>query len=220
MTILLVEDNPNIALGLQYSFQQKGYQFAVCPSLQASREYLAAQRPQLVILDVMLPDGSGFDLYQQQLKPRNLSTIFLTARDDEDDIVHGLNLGAEDYVTKPFSTRELLARVSKCLRPERQLIRIGTFAFDQNKLVVTVADNPVNLTSLELKILQLLLQHLNQVVTRNQIIEKVWEWTGNDISDNAVTVYLKRIRSKVGGQLISTVKGQGYRIDSQHTNES
>lgn len=113
-----------------------------------------------------------------------------------------------------------MARVSKCLRPERQLIRIGTFTFDQNKLVVTVADNPVNLTSLELKILQLLLQHLNQVVTRNQIIEKVWEWTGNDISDNAVTVYLKRIRSKVGGQLISTVKGQGYRIDSQHTNES
>ncbi|WP_125766295.1 response regulator transcription factor [Lapidilactobacillus wuchangensis] len=220
MTILLVEDNPNIALGLQYSFQQKGYQLAVCTSLQASREYLTTQRPQLVILDVMLPDGSGFDLYQQQLQPQNLPTIFLTARDDEDDIVRGLNLGAEDYMTKPFSTRELLARVSKYLRPERQLIQIGAFTFDQNKLVVTVADAPVNLTSLELKILQLLLQHRNQVVTRNQIIEKVWEWTGNDISDNAVTVYLKRIRSKVGVQLISTVKGQGYRIDSQQLNES
>ncbi|WP_261805495.1 response regulator transcription factor [Lapidilactobacillus luobeiensis] len=213
MTLLLVEDNPNIALGLTYSFQQKGYHLQTCTTLAAARDFLARTRPRLLILDVMLPDGDGFDFFQEEVAGTQLPTIFLTARDDEDDVVHGLDLGAADYMTKPFSTKELLARVAKYLRPENRQIKVGTLVFDQSKLTVAVAGQPVNLTSLELKILILLLENLNQVVRRATIIDKVWEWTGNDISDNAVTVYLKRIREKVGSELIKTVKGQGYRID-------
>ncbi len=213
MTLLLVEDNPNIALGLTYSFRQKGYDLQTCTTLAAARAFLTQTRPRLLILDVALPDGDGFTFYQEEVAATQLPTIFLTARDDEDDVVHGLDLGAADYMTKPFSTKELLARVAKYLRPENRQIEVGALVFDQSKLTVTVAGQLVSLTSLELKILILLLENLNQVVRRTTIIDKVWEWTGNDISDNAVTVYLKRIREKVGADLIKTVKGQGYRID-------
>ena len=164
---------------------------------------------------ISLPDGNGFDLYKNYIKKKEISTIFLTAKDDEDDIVKGLELGAEDYITKPFSTKELLARMNKIIlrKNKNTIIKIKDISFDIDKMVVYKENKPIELTSLELKILHLLFMNINKVVTRNEIIDKIWEWTGNDINDNTVTVYLKRIREKIKTDIIITIKGIGYRID-------
>jgi DNA-binding response OmpR family regulator len=142
-------------------------------------------------------------------------TIFLTAKDDENDIVKGLELGADDYITKPFSTRELIARINKIvLKGNKNLkIKVQDIEFDLDKMAVYKNGQEVILTSLELKILNLLFTNINKVVKRDDIIEKVWEWTGNDINDNTVTVYLKRIREKLDSNIIKTIKGIGYRVD-------
>ena len=145
----------------------------------------------------------------------NIPTIFLTAKDEEDDIVMGLNMGAEDYITKPFSTKELLARVNKVLlRSKKQsVIKVKDIKFDMDKMVVYKNDEELVVTSLELKLLNLLFLNMNKVVNRNTILDKIWEWTGNDVDDHTVTVYFKRIREKLGTDIITTIKGIGYRID-------
>ncbi len=173
------------------------------------------ERIDIAILDISLPDGNGFDLYKNYIKEKEISTIFLTAKDEEDDIVKGLELGAEDYITKPFSTKELLARMNKIIlrKNKNTIIKIKDISFDIDKMVVYKENKPIELTSLELKILYLLFMNINKVVTRNEIIDKIWEWTGNDINDNTVTVYLKRIREKIKTDIIITIKGIGYRID-------
>ena len=139
----------------------------------------------------------------------------MTAKDEEDDIVRGLDAGAEDYITKPFSIKELIARINKILLRNKKntIIKVKDIEFDLDKMVVYKEKQEINLTSLELKILNLLFSNINKVVTRNDIIEKIWEWTGNDVNDNTVTVYLKRIREKIGTDIIITIKGIGYRID-------
>ncbi len=168
----------------------------------------------LIILDVSLPDGNGFDLYKNHVN--NIKTIFLTARDTEDDIVLGLELGADDYITKPFSTRELLARINRILiNKENNKITIKDITFDFDKMEVSKNGEAINLSSLELKILALLFNNMNKVVTRQLIIERIWEWTGNDVYDNTVTVYMKRIREKLASDIIITLKGVGYRIDEK-----
>ena len=148
-------------------------------------------------------------------KNKKIPTIFLTARDDEDDIVKGLELGAEDYITKPFSTKELIARINKIVARSKQnlILKVKDIEFDIDKMAVYKNKEQIQLTSLELKILSLLFSNINKVVTRNYIIEKIWEWTGNDVNDNTVTVYLKRIREKLNSDIIVTIKGIGYRID-------
>ena len=149
-------------------------------------------------------------------KPRGIPTIFLTARDDEDDIVRGLDIGAEDYVTKPFSTKELTARVNKILlRTKKRVITVGDVVFDTDKLVLKNGENRIELSPLELRIVNLLFSNLNKVVARNTLLDKIWEWTGNDVDDHTVTVYLNRIREKIGSDIIITVKGMGYRIDEK-----
>ena len=218
LKILLVEDNESIAKGLAYFFEKKNYEFTYKTTVKETEKYLLKNAEvDLVILDIALPDGNGFDLYKSEIKPREIPTIFLTARDDEDDIVRGLDIGAEDYVTKPFSTKELTARVNKILlRTKKQrVITIGDVTFDTDRLVLNNGDRRIDLTPLELKIVNLLFSNLNKVVTRNTLLDKIWEWTGNDVDDHTVTVYLKRIREKIGSDIIVTVKGMGYRIDEQ-----
>ena len=170
-----------------------------------------------IILDITLPDGNGFDLFENYIRDTNIPTIFLTAKDNEDDIVKGLNIGAEDYITKPFSTKELLARINKAiLRSKKQsIITKKDIKFDMDKMVVFKDEKPVELTSLEIKLLNLLFLNINKVVSRATILDKIWEWTGNDVDDHTVTVYFKRIREKLGTDIISTVKGIGYRIDEE-----
>ncbi len=217
MQILLVEDSPMLAKGLVYSLEQNKYKVEHSQTVKQAISYLENEKPDLVILDISLPDGNGFSLYEKQIKPKKIATIFLTAKDEEDNIVKGLEMGAEDYMTKPFSTKELLARIHKILsRGKNVVLQVKDIQFDMDKMVVYKSKEPLELTSIELKILHLLFSNLNKVVTRNDIIDKIWEWTGNDVNDNTVTVYLKRIRQKLAkSDVITTVKGIGYRIDEE-----
>ena len=215
MDILLVEDNDSLAKGLIYSLEQHNFEVIHTINVKTSIEFLNTSRPDLIILDISLPDGNGFELYKNNIKDKKIPTIFLTAKDDEDDIVKGLELGADDYITKPFSTRELIARMNKAILREKKnyVVKVKNIEFNLDKMVVYKDKKEIQLTSLELKILSLLFSNQNKVVTRNDIIDKIWEWTGNDINDNTVTVYLKRIREKLGTDIIITIKGIGYRID-------
>ena len=215
MKVLLIEDDEIIAKGLKYSFEQNGYDIICKTTKKDASWFLQTDTADFVILDINLPDGNGFELYKENVKDLNLPTIFLTARDDENDIVKGLELGADDYLTKPFSTKELMARIKKIMLRENKnvCIDVADISFNTDKLEVYKGKKRLELTSLEIKILQLLFNNLNKVVTRNEIIDRIWEWTGNDVNDNTVTVYLKRIREKIGTDIIITIKGVGYRID-------
>lgn len=215
MKVLLIEDDEIIAKGLKYSFEQNGYDIICKTTKKDASWFLQTDTADFVILDINLPDGNGFELYEENIKDLNLPTIFLTARDDENDIVKGVELGADDYLTKPFSTKELMARIKKIMLRENKnvCIDVADISFNTDKLEVYKGKQRLELTSLEIKILQLLFNNLNKVVTRNEIIDRIWEWTGNDVNDNTVTVYLKRIREKIGTDIIITIKGVGYRID-------
>ena len=216
MKILLIEDNEMVAKGLIYSLSQKEFDVTHKINIKETITFLENNKVELIILDVSLPDGNGFLLYEKEIKPKKIPTIFLTAKDDENDVVKGLELGAEDYITKPFSTKELIARINRILRKEKNnIIKIKNIEFDLDKMVVYKEGKEVQLTSLELKILSLLVLNINKVVSRNYIIDKIWEWTGNDVNDNTITVYLKRIREKLDTDIIVTVKGIGYRIDEE-----
>ncbi len=214
MKILLVEDNQSIIKGLVYALEQNKYEVIVKTTVKDTIFYLEDNKVDLVILDISLPDGNGFDLYKDYI--HNIKTIFLTARDTEDDIVLGLELGADDYITKPFSTRELLARINRILiNKGNNKITVKDITLDLDKMEVSKNGKVINLSSLELKILSLLFTNLNKVVTRQLIIERIWDWTGNDVYDNTVTVYMKRIREKLNSDIIITLKGVGYRIDEK-----
>lgn len=213
MKILLVEDNLNIRESLEYSFKVKNINLVSKSNIKDSLDYLENNKVDLIILDVTLPDGNGFDLYKNQIKNMEIPVIFLTARDSEEDIVNALDMGASDYLTKPFRTGELIARINKILN--KKTINVKNITYDLNKMCVYKDDNVVNLTTLELKILGLLFSNINKVVTRDKIIDSIWEWTGNDVNDNTVTVYMKRIREKLDSDIIITLKGIGYRIDEE-----
>lgn len=218
MNILLIEDNLNIIKGLKYSFDKNNYNLMYITNIKDTLNYLKENKLiDLIIIDITLPDGNGFDLYENYLKKLNIPTIFLTAKDDEDDIVKGLNIGGEDYITKPFSTKELLARINKILirNKKNSIINIKDIKFDIDKMIVYKNNNIIDLTSLELKILHLLFLNINKTVSRLVILDKIWEITGNDVDDHTVTVYLNRIREKIGNDIIHTVKGIGYRIDEE-----
>lgn len=215
MQILLVEDDELIAKGLTYSFKQNEYNLVHKTNIKDTSNFLQNEKIEFIILDISLPDGNGLDLYNNIIKKLNIPTIFLTAKDDEETIVKGLELGAEDYITKPFSTKELIVRMKKIIlrTKKNQIIEIQDIKFDIDKMVVYRNKEKIEFTSLEIKILHLLFMNLNKVVTRNEIIDKIWEWTGNDVNDNTVTVYLKRIREKLQTDIIITIKGIEYRID-------
>lgn len=217
MKILLIEDNTAIIDGLFYTFKKNNYELIARKTVKDAIIYLNNEQPSLIILDVSLPDGNGFNLYENVIKEKNIPVIFLTARDDEDDVVRGLNLGAEDYMTKPFSTKELLARINKIsLRNKNiSIIKVQDISFDFDKMIVNKNNKQLELTSLELKILHLLFSNIGKVVSRDTILEKIWEWTGNDVDNHTITVYLKRIREKLKTEIITTVKGLGYRIDEK-----
>lgn len=215
MNLLLIEDNENIATGLIYAFKKNNHQLMFLTNVEDAKKYLQTNTPALIILDVSLPDGNGFDFYENVIKEKKIPVVFLTAKDDENDIVKGLNLGAEDYMTKPFSTKELLARVDKIILRNKltKNIKVKNITFDFDKMICFRDNEVIELSSLELKIIHLLFNHVGKVVKRATILDRIWDWTGNDVDDHTVTVYLKRIREKLGTDIIITVKGIGYRID-------
>ncbi len=211
MHILLVEDDQDISSNLKVFLESKDYEVTVSNTIKNAKANLKYTDYDLMILDITLPDGNGIEFYKEN---NTIPTIFLSAKDDEETIVNGLELGAEDYLTKPFSSKELLARINRILlRNKKSEITIKDITFDFNNLIVKKDNKEIKLSSLELKILQLLFTNLNQIVTRETIIDNIWNWTGNDVNDNTVTVYLKRIREKLDTDIITTIKGIGYRIN-------
>lgn len=213
MNILLVEDNLGIQRGLSYSLTKNNYNVIVKSSIKDTKAYLQDNKPNLIILNIALPDGSGLDLYKDYIKSLNINTIFLTADDNIDNIVFALDTGACDYITKPFEVRVLIAKINRILSNKSLIIK--NIVFDFNKMEVFKNNNVVSLTSLEKKILFLLVSNKNKVVTRENLINYIWELTGNDVYDNTITVYLKRIREKLDTDIIKTIKGIGYRIDEE-----
>lgn len=218
MNILLVEDIESIIKGLTYSLEKSNYKLVIKTTIKDTKEYLLSNTNiDLIIIDITLPDGNGFDLFVNTIKNLKIPTIFLTAKDEEDDIVKGLDIGAEDYITKPFSTREVIARINRILLrcKKKSIIKIKDFSYDMDKLVLMKNNTPIELTALELKLVNLLFVNINKVVSRNVILDKIWDWTGNYVDDHTVTVYFKRIREKIGTNIITTIKGMGYRIDEE-----
>lgn len=213
MKILLVEDNKSIIKGLEYAFAQNGYSCEYCLSLdEAVRK--APFNYDAAVLDIMLPDGNGFDLFKKIRRYSDLPVIFLTAVDDEDSVVNGLELGADDYITKPFSTRELIARIKRVANKnsKKNIITVSGVTLDLDKSAVFENGKQLELTALEYKLLSLLMQNAGKVVTRELIVEKIWDVSGNFVNDNTLTVYIKRIRKKLDADIIKTVKGMGYQV--------
>lgn len=213
MKILLVEDNKSIIKGLEYAFAQNGYSCEYCLSLdEAVRK--APFNYDVAVLDIMLPDGNGFDLFKKIRRYSDLPVIFLTAVDDEDSVVNGLELGADDYITKPFSTRELIARIKRVANKnsKKNIITVSGVTLDLDKSAVFENGKQLEFTALEYKLLSLLMQNVGKVVTRELIFEKIWDASGNFVNDNTLTVYIKRIRKKLDADIIKTVKGMGYQV--------
>ena len=211
MKILLVEDNLDIVSNLTTLLSNNNYLVEYATTIKEALKKLN-KTYSLVILDISLPDGLGTDLFLEIKKNYQIPSIFLTAKDLESDIVNGFNLGIDDYITKPFLSGELLARINKILNVNK-LIKVSNIIIDTNKMLVLKDNQEINLTSLEYQLLLLLFTNLNKVITRDKIIDKIFDLTGNDVYDNTITVYIKRIREKLDTDIIKTVKGVGYRVD-------
>lgn len=217
MRILLVEDNPLTAKGLKYLLEKEQYTVIEVPDLSTARAELAEHDFDLALLDVSLPDGEGFSL-AHEIKTQNpsLPVIFLTARDDEDDIVQGLELGADDYIVKPFRNRELLLRIQNSLRRGQshthQLI-CGPLTFDLKLGTAKNGNLDLKLTALESKLLRCFMEHPGQILTRERLLDEIWDVSGSIVNDNTLSVYLRRLRKKLGeATYIETAKNLGYRL--------
>ena len=220
--ILVIEDNEMIIKGLKYTLEQENFDFEFVKKASEIEEKIYNNKYDLIILDISLPDGNGFDICKSIKSDFNdLPIIFLTALDDENDIVKGFNLGAEDYITKPFRNKVLISRINNVLRrynkSQKEIIS-GDIKIDlENDRVYKINDDKTEkeifLTPLEFKILAYLFQNKGKIVPREKILEQIWDLAGNIVNDNTLTVYIKRIREKLGDEaIIKTVRGLGYRI--------
>ena len=218
--ILLIEDNESILKGLVYSLDQERFKVTTAMTIKDSKNLLESNNIyNLIILDISLPDGSGFDLCKYIKSNYNIPIIFLTAKDEEQDVVQGFDLGADDYVVKPFRPRELISRINNILRRynniQTNIITSSNIKIDLDAQRVYKNDDEIVLTALEYKILALLFTNINQTVSREKILDKIWDIAGNYVNDNTLTVYIKRIRAKLSpNDIIKTIKGIGYRIEN------
>ncbi len=212
MNILLIEDDRKITEALTLAFAAEGYKTIPCRTC-ADAYSKAAEQFDLMIIDITLPDGNGFELFTQLRKYTAAHAIFLTAKDDEDSIVKGFQLGGDDYITKPFSTRELMARISRFMRSKDNLFRAGNIELNPDKHIVTKDGVPIELTALEYKLLLMLMQNTGSIVTREAILDRIWDLAGKYVNDNTLTVYIGKLRNKLGQDAIKTVKGIGYKME-------
>jgi len=217
--ILLVEDNETIVMGLSYSLEQEGFEIISSKTRKDAEKILESETINLVLLDVTLPDGNGFDICKYVKQKLDIPVIFLTAQDEETSVVVGLDLGADDYVIKPFRTRELISRINSVLRrygkkeDTTNIVQYKNIKIDTNSAKVYKDEKEIIFTSLEYKILLMLFTNQNKLITREQLLEKIWDIAGNFVNDNTLTVYIKRIREKLQDEtIIKTVRGLGYRI--------
>lgn len=221
MKILIVEDDEAILDGLTFCLKKEG--FDVIPAEYAKKGFKIAleEELELLILDINLPDMSGLKLYRTIKETKDIPTIFLTANDSELSVVEALDSGADDYITKPFKTRELISRVHSVLRrsrkEEKSVIQIEDILINLKEAKVYKNGSVILLTALEYKILLILFMHPNQVFTREQILASIWDTDQEYVNDNTLTVYIKRIREKIeddpaNPKIILTVRGLGYQV--------
>lgn len=221
--ILIVEDDAMIASGLSYALEQEGYEVKTADCVAEARQVIDRENFSMAILDITLPDGTGYELCKLIKSRTDLPILFLTACDDEVDVVMGLDMGADDYVTKPFRIRELISRIKTILRrygrrpDESNDFVIKNIRVDLKMAKVFRDGNPVELTAMEYRLLLTMINHKGQVLTRNQLLEGIWDVAGDFVNDNTLTVYIKRIREKLENdpahpELIQTVRGMGYRF--------
>ena len=220
--ILLVEDDAMIAQGLVYALEQEGYEVTHCDNVACSLKSIKDKSFDLAILDMQLPDGTGIEVHDALKKAgADTAVIYLTVVDDEGNIVKALEDGAADYVTKPFRLRELLARINRTLTlmdssedKNREIIQHNKLTINVAAAKVYIDDEPIDLTVLEYRLLLMLITNKGRLLTRPQILDSIWDCPGGFVEDNTLTVYIKRLRKKVGDELnIETVRGMGYRVN-------
>ena len=217
--ILLIEDDTMIASGICYALEMEGYETCHVTTIADTRKLVGDNKFDLAIIDMQLPDGTGFDV-SDLLKNTNTSVIFLTVVDDENTIVKAFDDGAQDYIVKPFRIRELLARIRRIMSAKSNhvkndnVIRIGQVMIHTDEAKVFVNDSTIELTALEYRLLLIFANNKGVLLSRQQILDKIWDIDGNFVEDNTLTVYVKRLREKLGEAInIETVRGMGYRVD-------
>ena len=217
--ILLLEDDTMIASGILYALETEGYETNHATGIKDARSLIGYYNFDLAIIDMQLPDGTGFDV-SEIFQNTATSVIFLTVVDDENTIVRAFDEGAEDYIVKPFRIRELLARVRRILSAnikngeKDNIIYMGHAAIHTDEAKVYVNDKSIELTALEYRLLLIFASNKGILLTRQQILDKIWDADGNFVEDNTLTVYVKRLREKLGEAIhIETVRGMGYRVD-------
>lgn len=218
--LLLVEDDSTLSLGIVYSLEKEGYQVDSVGTVADAKRIINEKEFDLIILDIALPDGDGFELCKFIRKDRQTPVLFLSAKDEEVNIVMGLDIGGDDYITKPFRINELLSRIKAILRRTNKSLAGQQLKSDGIKInllqhKVEVRGIQVDLTASEYKLLLIFMNNSKIVLSRDKILEKLWDIEGNFVDDNSLSVYIKRLRGKIeedssDPKYIKTIRGTGY----------
>ena len=225
MKLFVLEDDAAIGMGLSYSLKNEGYDVTVAKNVKSAYEILNKETFSLYILDLTLPDGSGYDVCREIKKSGDFPVIFLTAYDDEVNVVMGLELGADDYISKPFRVKELLARIKSVLRRYSKdspdgVVSVGSIKVNTNEAKVYKNGAEIILTAMEYKLLLIFINNRGKVLSRQRLLEDIWDVAGDFVNDNTLTVYIKRLRDKIEEDpakpaVIKTVRDLGYIIDDE-----
>lgn len=224
MDIFLLEDDEAVGIGLCYSLNNEGYNVTHAKSVSQAMEIIKSKKFALYILDLTMPDGNGYDVCKNIKSHGDLPVIFLTAYDDEVNVVMGFELGADDYISKPFRVKELMLRIKSVLRRYNKdfksgVINIKNLEVNTNEAKVYKDGKEIVLTALEYRLLLILLNNRGVVMSRKKLLENIWDVTGDFVEENTLTVYIKRLRDKIEEEptepeFIKTVRGIGYVIEN------
>lgn len=219
--ILIIEDDYYLSKNLKLLLEQEGYDTVTASSYVLAKAAFDREQPDLCLVDILLPDGNGFELCEYLRKRSSLPVLIISAKDEEDSIVKGLELGADDYVTKPFKPKELLSRIRANLRRvsmpgNRTLLSCEGIELNTEKYTVTKNGEPMELRKMEYRLLKSFMEHPEMVLTREALLEQLWDKDGNFVEDNTLSVTMKRLREKLGEtaageSYIATIRGVGYR---------
>lgn len=223
MDIFLLEDDEAIGIGLTYSLENEGYNVTLAKSVKEAEKIIDEKEFSLYILDLTLPDGSGYDVCKRIKAKGDLPVIFLTAYDDEVNVIMGFELGADDYISKPFRVKELMLRIKSVMRRYSNetsdgIIKINNLKINTNEAKVYKNNEEIILTAMEYRLLLILLSNRGKVPSRTALLENIWDVAGDFVEDNTLTVYIKRLRDKIEEdpakpEFIKTVRGLGYVIE-------
>jgi len=225
--VFVIEDDKAIAKNLVLLLRSEGFTVTHAPTRGEALAMLDGQKFDLALIDISLPDGNGFTVCTEIKETQDIPVIFLTASGDEASVVTGLNIGADDYITKPFRPRELIARIGNALRKSRRsesAFEVGGLHVDTASGVVKKHGNEVFLSALEYRLLLVFINNPKNIITRGRLLDELWDAAGEFVNDNTLTVYIKRLREKieddpVGPQIILTVRGTGYRLGDGYASE-